>query len=74
MADDDVTVRPIRAIVQGSSTFYLDHFAPLNPLREPRTAPIFELGVVVAHLSVCLAISNAASDGRSHDGRAAETN
>jgi hypothetical protein len=54
-------VRLIRAIVQGSSTlaerdtteqietlstFIVDHMARLHPLREPRTIPIFELGLV----------------------------
>src|SRR5215467_2078931 len=39
-------LRLIRAIVQGSSTFIVDPIALLNPLREPRTVPIFELGLV----------------------------
>jgi hypothetical protein len=46
MADDGVTVRPIRAIVQGIWTSILDHIALLNPLREPRTVRMFELGLV----------------------------
>ena len=39
-------LRLTRAIVQGSSTFIVDPIALLNPLREPRTVPIFELGLV----------------------------
>jgi CspA family cold shock protein len=39
-------LRLIRAIVQGSSTFIVDPIALLNPLREPRTVPMFELGLV----------------------------
>ena len=46
MADDGMTVRAIRAIVQGIWTFILDYIALLNPLREPRTLPTFELGLV----------------------------
>src|SRR5215470_9227473 len=44
MADD--RLRLTRAIVQGSSTFIVDHISLLNPLREPRTISIFELGLV----------------------------
>src|SRR5262249_22843462 len=43
MADEGVTVRPIRAIVQGIRPFILDHIARLKPLREPRTVQIFDL-------------------------------
>src|SRR6516225_1855384 len=39
-------LRLTRAIVQGSSTFIVDHISLLNPLREPRTISIFELGLV----------------------------
>ena len=39
-------LRRTRAIVQGSSTFIVDHISLLNPLREPRTISIFELGLV----------------------------
>jgi len=46
MADEGVTVRPIRAIVQGIRPFILDHIARLKPLREPRTVQIFDLGLV----------------------------
>jgi hypothetical protein len=53
MADDGATVRPIRAIVQGSSDLFLDRFARLNPMREPRTVSIFELGLVLSRTSRC---------------------
>jgi CspA family cold shock protein len=40
------SLRLIRAIVWGNSTFIVDPIALLNPLREPRTVPIFDLGLV----------------------------
>jgi CspA family cold shock protein len=39
-------LRLIRAIVRGNSTFIVDPIALLNPLREPRTVPILDLGLV----------------------------
>jgi cold shock protein len=45
---------------------------PLNPAREPRTVPIFELGLVLSRTSRCaFPDATLTSDRRSHDGRAA---
>src|SRR6516164_4810549 len=71
MADDGATVRAIRAIVQGSSTFF-SIASRLNPLREPRRVSIFELGLVLSRPSRCAFLqATLTSDRRSHDGRAA---
>jgi hypothetical protein len=68
----EVRVRSIGAIVQGIWIFILDHFALLNPLREPRTVLIFELGLVCrARPGAPFPKATLTSDGRSHDGRGA---
>jgi hypothetical protein len=72
VADDGMTERPIHAIVQGIWTFILDYIALLNPLREPRTVPIFELGLVNhAPPGAPFPKATLTSDERSRDGRAA---
>ena len=64
-------LRLTRAIVQGSSTFIVDHISLLNPLREPRTISIFELGLVAPTWCAFTPKAMLTSDGRLHDGRAA---
>ena len=66
------SLRLIRAIVWGNSTFIVDPIALLNPLREPRTVPIFGLGLVCrAELCAFTPKAMLTSDGRSHHGHAA---
>src|SRR5215831_6165640 len=56
----------------GDSIPCLDHIMRLNPLREPRIVPIFELGLVCrAPRGVPLSWATLTSDERSHNGRAA---
>jgi len=54
-----LALRRIRAIVQGIRPFILDHLARLKLLREPRTVPIFDLGLVCRAPSGCLPRGNA---------------
>jgi hypothetical protein len=52
--------------------FIRDYIALLNPLREPRTVPIFELGLVhQAPPGAAFSKATLTSDERSRDGRAA---
>jgi hypothetical protein len=52
MADDGVTVRPVRPIVQGIWTFILDHIALLNPCENRVQSRYSNLALFVAHLRV----------------------
>jgi cold shock protein len=61
---------PYSGDCRGSSALILDHIAQLNPLREPRTVPIFELGLVCTFRGV-FPEAMLTSDERSHDVRAA---
>src|SRR5262249_57411602 len=56
----------------GEFDLFLDRFARLNPMREPRTVSIFELGLVLSRTSRwAFLYATLTSDRRSHDGRAA---